>query len=168
MSSTIRELRVLSTMRPLSALYHNQNELMSLHCIKASFLTSLTSLLTVCLWVSVLPSVRAEEVMESQDALGKNLFRQYRFDPAFKAVIDSLPSNYWDEDGSIPQHPHLPQPELPTGWLNYSASIFEGWGYYLERGITLSVQGFITILLSVCLLLTTWWFVVPQLESICG
>ena len=110
MSSTIRELRVLSTMRPLSAIYHNQHELMSLHCIKAPFLTSLTSLLTVCLWISVLPSVRAEEVIESQDVLGKNLFRQYRWDPAFKAVMDALPSDYWDDESEGPKRPTLPKP----------------------------------------------------------
>ena len=150
-------------MRPLSAIYHNQQELMSLHCIKAPFLTGLTSLLTVCLWVSVLPSARAEEVIESRDVLGKNLFRQYRWDPAFKAVMDSLPSDYWDDDEDSPKRPHPPQPELPIGWLNYSASIFDGWGYYLERGITLSVQGLISIVLIVCLLLTIWWFVLPQL-----
>ena len=163
MSLAIRELRVLSTMRPLSAIYHNRQELMSLHCIKAPFLTGLTSLLTVCLWVLVLPSAWAEEVIESRDMLGKDLFRQYRRDLAFKAVMESLPADYWKDDEDSPKRPNIPQPKLPTGWLNYSASIFDGWGYYLERGITLSVQGLITIILIVCSLFTLWWFVLPQL-----
>ena len=163
MSPAIRELRVLSTIRPLSVVYQSPRELMSLHCIRAPFVSRLTSLLTVCLWVSVLPSVQAEEVIESHDVLQKRLFSEYRFDPAFKTVMDALPSDFWDNYRETLDPPQSRNNQFPTGWLNYSASIFDGWGYYLERSITLSVQGLISIVLLVCSLLTTWWFVLPIL-----
>ena len=137
---------------------------MSLNCLRAPFLSRFTSFLTVCLWVSVLPSVTAENVTDSDEYLKMKLFLQYRWEPAFKAVMDMLPKDYFNEED---RHQPGSDPRTPgtrAGWFNYSASIFDGWGHYLERGIILFIQGLITIILIVCLFLTIWWFFIPLLS----
>ena len=140
-------------------------------CVAVPLISRISSLLTVCVMASITP-LNAEGTIErpTEDPWVSGM-RGYRFDPAFKERMDSLPEGFWgpddDEEAERARHErtraYKKRNKGRMDWYDHDETMTTMWEDWYEEGMAWATHHIIGILASAFIMCTFVIWVLPVL-----